>query len=114
MKVADLLLESERRTAIARIRETITKGKVVKIRFRAQRKDKGTKGKFKAYDLKRRKAARKAVMSAPTVVGLVVGTSASAVNSSGEGVGHTILHFPPPKPKKCKRVGTAFASSDSD
>ena len=35
VKVADVFLQSERRKAVARSRETITKGKVVKFGFRA-------------------------------------------------------------------------------
>ena len=42
MEVADELLQSERRTAVTRSRETTTRG-VVKISFRAPRRNKGAR-----------------------------------------------------------------------
>ena len=46
-EVADVFLLSERRTVVVKSRETITRGKVVKIRFRAQFRDKETRGAHK-------------------------------------------------------------------
>ena len=95
VKVADVLLQSERRTAVAKSRETITRGKVVKIRFRAPRRDKGTRGARKPYDIKRRKVARNVIMSVPSVVGLVVGSAGSKCNHSGEGgITFVCMRFP--------------------
>ncbi len=99
-RVATELLKKERRHAKALAQQTVKKGKVIRPRLRAVRKDSGKKGQRKPYRLQRRLAERSKLLEAPTVAGMLSKDAMAGLIANGEGGDHPILHPPERKPKR--------------